>query len=216
MNENFQELKDEILSRAKSVMACKEQYGRAYRAESLEELMQVVKDNFLWACNHKIITLKLIEQYRKAFASCDIRANEDVSSGYLLCVNSSVVARNNAYVVAYGSASVDAWNYVSVHAFEKVSVNAWDYTSVIANDYVTVNGFDYASVIAMGNAFVEAFDNSSVVADGTPSVCGWNFAVVSSWRKLKNVVLRNCAIYQVESEDTIYYSSDDIKFVKQL
>lgn len=44
-NDNFKEIKAEILRRAHEADACREQYGRAYKSETLQELMQGVKDN---------------------------------------------------------------------------------------------------------------------------------------------------------------------------
>lgn len=148
--DKFNEIKAEILSRAKEANACKEQYGRAYTSGSLAELMQVVKDNFSWACCNKVITPDLIEKYREEFASNDIYLNVNVEHGYLLCDNSSVEARNNSSVVA--------WN------------------------------------------------NSSVVA------CGNSYT--TSYYKIECKLSDN-AIYRVESENTIYYANENMKFVKQ-
>ena len=46
METNFNEIKQEILRRAKKSRACKHEYGRAYAAKNLSELSQVIKDNF--------------------------------------------------------------------------------------------------------------------------------------------------------------------------
>ena len=43
VNVNFRKIKDDILFRAKPAEACIEQYRRAYKAESLAELMLVVQ-----------------------------------------------------------------------------------------------------------------------------------------------------------------------------
>lgn len=48
MNEtNFEAIKAEILKRAKEAHACSEQYGRAYKSQTLQELCDVIKDNFI-------------------------------------------------------------------------------------------------------------------------------------------------------------------------
>ena len=161
----FKDLKEVILERAKMASACKEQYGRAYRSETLAELMQVVKDNFHWACDNKVVTPLLVEIYREEFAGNDIFLDVDVESGFLLCGNASVAASGNASVRAY----------------------------------------DNASVRAYGNASVEAYGNASVEACGN--------AYISSYHKIK-CELHDNAIHRVESEDTIYYASDKLKFVK--
>ena len=93
---NFEEIKEEILKRAHKAGACAKQYGRAYQSKSTEELMQVVKDNFHWACDYNVITPDLIERYREEFAANEIYLNVDVEGGYLLCDNATVKACDNA------------------------------------------------------------------------------------------------------------------------
>ena len=249
----FKDLKEEILERAKMASACREQYGRAYRSETLAELMQVVKDNFHWACDNKVVTPLLVEIYREEFAGNDIFLNVDVESGFLLCDNASVeacgnasveaygnasveaygnasvVAYDNASVAAYGNASVGAYGNASVRAYDNASVRAYDNASVAAYDNASVEACGNASVGACGNASVEAYGNASVEACGNASVeaCGnasvrasgnasveaCGNAYISSYHKIK-CELHDNAIHRVESEDTIYYASDKLKFVK--
>lgn len=63
MDTNFNSIKDEILRRAKEAHACTAQYGRAYKAESLQELCEVIKDNFDWAYHNRVIDAALLMQY---------------------------------------------------------------------------------------------------------------------------------------------------------
>ena len=109
MESNFNEIKQEILRRAKEASACRREYGRAYAAETISELSQVIKDNFDWVCDYGVLTVDLIEQYKEDFSANDIYANQNVKSGYLLCSNATVgvygdatvVARDNAYCTSY-------------------------------------------------------------------------------------------------------------------
>ena len=156
--DKFNEIKAEILSRAKEADACKEQYGRAYKSETLAELMQVVKDNFDWACRNKVITPDLIEKYREEFAENNIWLNVNVTSGFLLCGNSTVEA--------WGNSTVEAWD----------------------------------------NSTVKAYDNSTVKA--------WGNSYTSSYYKIECKLSDN-AVYRVQSENTIYFANENMKFVKQ-
>ena len=106
---NFEAIKAEILSRAKEARACTEQYGRAYKSETLQELCNVIKDNFHWCYNNKVITPDLLMQYREDFAQNEIFINISVQSGYLLCDNATVEAWGNATVKACDNATVEAW-----------------------------------------------------------------------------------------------------------
>ena len=151
--ERFEELKKIILERARNASACREQYGRAYRAENLEELMQVVRDNFWWACNNGVIDGDTVDAYRDEFATGKIWHNENITEGFLIASGSaSVIAYNSASVIAYDSASVIAYNSASVEAYDSASVIAYDSASVIA--------YDSASVIAYNSASVEAYDSA--------------------------------------------------------
>lgn len=101
MEKNFEALKKIILDKAKAANACKGEYKRAYTAKCIKELMNVVKDNFEWCLNNKVIDANLIDEYKQEFAEGQIWHNEDVEIGYML-------ATGNASVRAFGSASVEA------------------------------------------------------------------------------------------------------------
>ena len=126
--EQFSELKEEILRRAKEASACREQYGRAYKAESMSELCAVLKDNFWWAIHNSVLDIPLLEKYRDGFAQHDIFVNVSVERGFLLCGNATVKAWGNATVEACDNATVEAWGnaYVSSYVIVecKLSGNA--------------------------------------------------------------------------------------------
>ena len=198
---NFEAIKAEILNRAKAAKAakaCTEQYSRAYKSETLQELCSVIKDNFHWCFNNKVITSDLLIQYRKDFAQNDIFINISVQSGFLLCDNAAVEAWGNATVKAYGNAAVKACVNATVKAWGNATVKAWD--------NATVKACDNATVEAWGNATVKAWDNATVEA--------WGNAYCTSYHIIK-CKLSNNAIYRVKSTNTVYYSSDSINFIKQ-
>lgn len=58
--ELFEEIKQEILERAHKANACKEQYGRAYKSKCIEELCEVIKDNFHWCCINSVLDGELM------------------------------------------------------------------------------------------------------------------------------------------------------------
>ena len=126
--ERFEELKKEILRRAHEAHACTEQYGRAYKSETLDGLMQVVRDNFHWCCNNKVLDGALIDAYREEFNAGKIWHNEEaITDGFMLASDSaSVEAYDSASVEAYGSASVRAYDSASVRAYGSASVEAYD------------------------------------------------------------------------------------------
>ena len=150
----FRVLKEELLERAHKAGACREQYSRAYGAQTLEELMDVVKDNFIWAVNNDVLAGEFIDKWSVEFNDNDIWHNQSVSRGYL---------------IAYGNATVEAYDNATVIAYGNATVEAYDNATVEAYDNATVIAYDNATVIAYGNATVEAYDNATVEAyDNAP------------------------------------------------
>ena len=211
---NFEAIKAEILNRAKAAKACTEQYSRAYKSETLQELCSVIKDNFNWCFNSKVITSNLLMQYREDFAQNDIFINISVWSGFLLCDNATVEACGNATVKAWGNATVKARDNATVEVYGNVTVKA--------RGNATVKAWDNATVEAWGNATVEAWDNATVEACGNATVRARDNATVEAWDNayctshcIIECKLSNNAIYRVKSTNTVYYSSDNINFIKQ-
>ena len=198
MESNFNEIKQEILRRAKKANACKPEYRRVYVAKNLSELLQVIKDNFYWACVYGVLTVDLIERYKEDFSANDIYANQNAKSGYLLCSNATVEARGNAIVKAYGNSIVEAYDNAKVEAFDSTTVRAYDSTMIQAYNNATVKAFDDATVSAYRNSTVEAYDYT---------YCTSLYTI--------DCKLFNHAIYRVLSTNTVYYADSDIKFVKQ-
>ena len=195
---NFEVIKAEILNRAKAAHACIEQYGRAYKSETLYELCNVIKDNFHWCSNNKVITSDLLMQYREDFAQNDIFINISIRSGFLLCDNATVEACDNATVEARDNATVKAWGNATVEAWGNATVEAWG----------------NATVEARGNATVEAWGNATVEARGNATVEARGIVYCTSYYAIECKLSDN-AIYRERSTNTIYYSSDKINFIKK-
>ena len=125
--DNFSEIKQEILDRARRAEACRPEYGRAYAAETLGDLCTVIKDNFNWCCRNGVIDAPLLEKYKKDFAGNEIYVNTDAERGFLLCDGSATVeARASATVEACGSATVRAYDNATVKAWNDATVEAWN------------------------------------------------------------------------------------------
>jgi hypothetical protein len=186
----FNELKNEILRRAKEADARTGKYRRAYLSNDFSELMQVIKDNFHFAVFNKVIDAPLIEANKEQFNANQIYCNVDVKHGFLLAWgNATVKASGNATVKASGNASVRAWDNAAVEASGNAAVRAWDNATVEARENATVE--------ARGNATVEASDNS----------------YVTSYCTIECKLYDN-AIYRIRESNTVRYASDNIKFEK--
>lgn len=189
--DNFSEIKQEILDRARRAETCCPEYGRAAAAETLGDLCTVIKDNFNWCCRNGVIDAPLLEKYKEDFAGNEIYVNIDTERGFLLC-------DGNATVEACGSATVEACDNATVVAYDNATVVACDNATVVAWNDATVEAYDNATVEAWGNATVEACDNA-----------------YCSSMLLIECKLSDNALYRVRSTNTVYYANDNIKFQKQ-
>ena len=198
--ERFEKFKEEILARAKAADACAEQYSRALHAETLDELLAVVRENFLWAVNNDVIHGGLIDKWRDEFAAGRIWHNCDVENGYLLATEGRFEAWGNSSVVAWENSSVVAWGNSSVEARGNSSRGN---SSVVA--------WDNSSVVARGNSSVEARGNSSVVAWDNSSVVAWGNSYTTSCDVIE-CQLNEHAIHRIRITNTIRYADKDMKF----
>ena len=217
--ERFEKFKEEILARAKAADACAEQYSRALHAETLDELLAVVRENFLWAVNNDVIHGGLIDKWRDEFAAGRIWHNCDVENGYLLATEGRFEAWGNSSVVAWGNSSVVAWGNSSVVARGNSSVMAWENSSVEAWENSSVEAWGNSSVVARGNSSVVAWENSSVVARGNSSVMAWENSSVVAWGNsyttscdVIECQLNEHAIHRIRITNTIRYADKDMKF----
>ena len=228
--ERFDELKKIILERAHAAEACREQYGRAYKAENLADLMKVVRDNFYWAVNNSVIDGELIDTYKAEFNEGKIWHNENISEGCLLASDSAtVIASGSATVRAYGSATVEAYDSATVEAYGSATVEAYGSATVIAYGSATVEASGSATVRAYGSATVEAYDSATVEAYGSATVRAsgsatvraygsatvraYGSAYICSW-SVKECQLNDHAVYRIMESNTIRYVDPNIKFEK--
>ena len=116
--ERFKEFKDIILYKAKEERACKEQYQRALKSGTFEDLISIIKDNFQWSINHKIIDPILIKEYKQEFNGNGIWCNENICNGFLLATgNATVEATDNATVEATDNATVRAYGNAYIYSY---------------------------------------------------------------------------------------------------
>ena len=190
----FDFFKAEILKRAKDANACAEQYKRAYASVSFAELFTVIKDNFNYACNNKIVDFELLTTVKDEARESEIFVNESTKIGYLFAWgNATVKAGGNATVKAGGNATVEAWDNATVEAGGNATVEAWG----------------NATVKAGGNATVEAWVNATVEAWGNATVKAWGNAFISSYKTVEcklaaHAISRNTTTNEITIVDGAY------------
>ena len=139
----FEELKEDLLERAKKHNACQDGYRMGLNAKSKQDLLKAITDNWYWVLSaSKMIDANYLENNfsEEELAEAGIYTRKEHTS--------------NAKSFACGSATVEACGSATVKAYGSATVKAYD--------SATVKAYDSATVEAYGSATVEAYDNSYV------------------------------------------------------
>ena len=125
---NFDEFKNEIIKRCKAESACEAQFRRILNSETFPQIFTVLKDNFSWSCNHKIIDSEILTTVKIEAAQSEIYVNENTSYGFLLAWGSATVeAWGSATVRASGSATVRAWGSAFISSYKNIECKLSDH-----------------------------------------------------------------------------------------
>ena len=140
MNTDYEKIKSDLLKFGKENGACVEQYQRLYKAESIEEVIAVVKDNFWWCAKYRDFA-DVIMDNREQFAEHKIWVNEDIEIqegvGYLMATDGTINA------TSYGTSTINATSYgtstINATSFETSTIDAtsWDTSTINATSYGT-------------------------------------------------------------------------------
>ena len=139
----FEELKKDLLERAKKHNACQDGYRMGLNAKSKQDLLKAITNNWYWVLSaSKMIDANYLENNfsEEELAEAGIYTRKEHTS------NAKSFACGSATVEAYGSATVEAYGSAKVEAYGSAKVEA----------------YDSAKVEAYGSAKVEAYDNSYV------------------------------------------------------
>jgi len=131
----FEELKEELLIRAKNAGACQAGYAMGLRSNTKSDLLKAITENWFWVLRSaKIVDAKYLE---------DNFTEEELSEAGIYTRNTHEVrtvsfACGSATVEAYGSATVEACDNATVKAYDSATVKAYDSATVKAysNSYV--------------------------------------------------------------------------------
>ena len=143
MNTNYDKIKSDLLDFGKRNGACIGQYKRLHKAESIEDVISVVKDNFEWCIKYKDFADVLMAN-REQFAEHRIWINQDVEIqegiGFLLVTERSINAKSwgssTINAESWGSSTINAESYgtstINAESYGTSTINAESYgTSTI-------------------------------------------------------------------------------------
>ena len=163
----FEELKEDLLERAKKHHACQDGYSMGLNAKSKQDLLKAITDNWYWVLStSKMIDANYLEknftEEELTEAGIYTRKEHTSNAKSFACGSATVKACGSATVEACDSATVEACDSATVKACGSATVKAYDFATVKAYDSATVEAYDSATVEACGSATVKAYDNSYV------------------------------------------------------
>ena len=148
----FEEIKEELLLRAKKAGACQTGYTMGLRSKSKADILKAITDNWFWVLQTaRIVDAKYLE---------DNFSEEELAEAGIYTqkcheVKTTSFACGSATVEAYGSATVEAYDSATVKAYDSATVKAYDSATVEACGSATVEAYDSATVKACENSYVE-------------------------------------------------------------
>ena len=142
----FEELKEELLTRAKNADACQSGYAMGLRSNTKADLLKAITENWFWVLRDaKIIDAEYLEdnftEEELSQAGIYTKNTHEVRTASFACGSATVEAYDSATVEAYGSATVKAYGSATVTAYENSYVE--DCTGNIRpeSDYAIVKDY---------------------------------------------------------------------------
>ena len=209
MNANYEKIKADLLAFGKKNGACVEQYQRLYKAESIEEVIAVVKDNFWWCAKYRDFA-DVIMANREQFAEYQIWVNQDVEIregvGYLLATEGEI----NATSCGTSTINATSWDTSTINA------TSWDTSTINATSW----GTSTINATSLGTSTINAtsWDTSTINARswGSSTInatsCGTSTMIIQSSNVECQVKDRSIARYV--HENRIVVADDSIKVEK--
>ena len=142
----FEEVKEELLRRAKKEGACENGYRMGLKAENKADLLKAITKNWWWVlASAKIIDAEYLKE----------NFTEEELNEAGIYING--IHKTDTVAFALGSATVEAYDSATVKAYDNATVEAYDNATVEACGNATVKAYGNATVKAYGNTYVEDF-----------------------------------------------------------
>ena len=142
----FEELKEELLIRAKNAGACQLGYAMGLRSNTRADLLKAITDNWFWVLRDaKIVDARYLEdnftEEELSNAGIYTKKYHEVRTAAFACGSATVKACGSATVEAYDSATVEACGSATVKAYGNSYIE--DYIGNIRpeSDYAIVKDY---------------------------------------------------------------------------
>jgi hypothetical protein len=166
--ENFVEIKNDILERAKASGACVDEYERAYVADTMDVLCAVIRDNFHWCAKNNVLSSEIILKHENLFAEHKIYCNRDASEGHVILSNNTTAkvsgnaraeVSGNATAKVYDNARAWVYNNATAEVYGNATAYLYDNATAEVYDNATAEVYDNATACLYGNATAEVYNN---------------------------------------------------------
>ena len=147
----FEELKEELLNRAKNANACQNGYKMGLDAKNKADLLKAITANWFWVLiDARIVDAIYLEENfteeELSEAGIYTRKCHEVRTVSFACGSATVKAYDSATVEAYDSATVEAYDSATVKAYDSATVKACGDSYVEDRTDNIRPGSDYAIV----------------------------------------------------------------------
>ena len=127
----FEEIKEELLLRAKKAGACQIGYAMGLRSQCKADILKAITDNWSWVLRTaRIVDAEYLEdnfdEEDLAEAGIYTQKYHEVTTTSFACGSATVEAYGSATVKAYGSATVKAYGSATVEAYDSATVKAYE------------------------------------------------------------------------------------------
>ena len=127
----FEELKEDLLERAKKHSACQDGYRMGLNAKSKKDLLETITSYWFWVFRtSKMIDANYLEdnfsEEELSEAGIYTRKEHASNTRAFACGSATVEAYDSATVKAYDSATVEACGSATVEAYDSATVEAYD------------------------------------------------------------------------------------------
>ena len=212
----FEELKEELLTRAKNAGACQSGYAMGLRSNTKADLLKAITENWFWVLRDaKIVDAEYLEdnftEEELSQAGIYTKNTHKVITASFACGSATVKACDSATVKACGSATVEAYDSATVKACDSATVEAYDSATVKAYDSATVKACDSATVEAYNSATVKAYDSATVNACGSATVKACDSATVKAYDSATVKAYDSATVKAYDSATVEAYDSATVK-----
>ena len=185
MERIHEKVKSDLLAFGKRNGACKDEYGRLYAAETIEEVIEVVKDNFWWCAKFKDFA-DVIIAYRELFGEHQIFANQDleIREGVAyLCVSEGTYA-----ATSWGTSTINAescgTSTINATSYGTSTINATSYgTSTInaeSHSTSTINARSHNTSTINAKSWGTSTINAESYDTSTINATSWDTSTINA------------------------------------